>query len=253
MDHKTLIIVAVLAGLAAGSAITALADRLLTDAPTWVTGRSRCPLCKKELRALDLIPLLSFFALRGRCRSCAKPISWSYPVIEAVTAFLFFASAATTATPGAVIRNWIIIFILLTVFIVDARASVIPDELMLPALVFAVIWSVVFHAPEPRSMMMGAIAGGGFFAAQYFISRGRWIGDGDIRLGAFLGAILGWPLVIPALLISYWIGALGAIGLVAAGKKKWGSEIPFGTFLAAGGIIMLFAGGAFAKWYAGFF
>lgn len=239
MDHETLaIVIAAVAGLIAGSAITALAARVIAE-ESWVRGRSRCQSCRRELAAADLIPVLSYLLLRGKCRYCRKPIGWQYPAIELVTTALFVLFAAFEPFSGALVRDWLIVAVLIAVFVVDARASIIPDELMIPALIGAVVWSISFHTPEPTLMAIGAAVGGGFFALQYFISRGKWIGGGDIRLGAFLGAVLGWPLVLPALLLAYWSGAAVGIGLVVVGRKKWGSEIPFGTFLSAAGVAVL--------------
>lgn len=243
-----LILVAVVAGLIVGSALTALTDRIIRG-DSWVRGRSRCPACLKELRPRDLVPLVSFFALRGRCRACAQPIRWTYPAIEVATAALFVLAAVLAPTPGLLIRNCFIIAVLVAVFVIDARASIIPDEITLPALGVAVVWSILFRVPDLQDMLIGLVVGGGFFAVQYFISRGRWIGSGDIRLGAFLGAVLGWPYVALALLLAYWIGAIVALGFVASGKKKWGSEMPFGTFLSVAGIITLFAYEPITAWF----
>lgn len=249
MNNETWVIaMAATAGLVAGSAVTALAARVIAE-ESWLHGRSRCRSCRRELAAADLIPVLSFVLLRGKCRYCRKSIGWQYPAIEFATAALFVILAFLEPFSGALVRDWFIVAVLVAVFVIDASASIIPDELTLPALGVAVVWSILFRVPDPRDMVIGLVAGGGFFAVQYAVSRGKWIGSGDIRLGAFLGAVLGWPHIALALLLAYWIGAIVALGFVASGKKKWGSEMPFGTFLSAAGIITLFAYGPITAWF----
>jgi prepilin signal peptidase PulO-like enzyme (type II secretory pathway) len=104
----------------------------------------------------------------------------------------------------------------------------------------------------PLSLALGIALGAGFFAAQYAVSGGRWIGGGDIRLGALMGALLGWQSLLVALFLAYVSGALVAVPLLARRTKQWGSTIPFGTFLSVGALIALYFGADIIAWYVGY-
>jgi prepilin signal peptidase PulO-like enzyme (type II secretory pathway) len=104
---------------------------------------------------------------------------------------------------------------------------------------------------NPLTLVLGIAFGAGFFGSQYAISGGRWIGGGDIRLGAVMGALLGWKLLLVALFVSYVSGATVGLAMIAAGRKEWGSKIPFGTFLSVGSIIALYFGVQAVRWYVG--
>ena len=217
-----------------------------------------CPHCRTVLSPRDLVPLVSFCVLRGRCRSCHRRISWQYPLVELGTALLFgmalIVSASRGGAPesldawGFLLRDWFAIAVLLVVFLHDLRFGLVFDRVVLPAIAVVLLANALMGVPW-ESYVLGVIVGAGFFLLQYLISRGKWVGAGDIRLGAFMGALLGFPHVLIALLLAYVSGALTGLVLVKAGKKRLGSQIPFGAFLAPATVITLFWGPQILAWY----
>ncbi|MEK7545514.1 MAG: prepilin peptidase [Patescibacteria group bacterium] len=248
--------VALFIGLAIGSFLNVVIGRLRSGETGW-RSRSRCPDCHAVLRPSELVPLFSFLALRGRCRSCSKPISWQYPMVELSTALLFLSAFwlrggdAGVLGGGAllVLRDWIFIAALTVVFVIDLRDMVVFDSVTLPMIAIAFLFNLAAGA-DALDLFLAAAAGAGFFLFQYVISRGRWIGGGDIRIGGMMGAMLGFPGVILALFASYVIGAVAALGLLAAGKARWSGQMAFGTFLSVGTLLALFFGQSIMAWYA---
>lgn len=112
----------------------------------------------------------------------------------------------------------------------------------------ATVWFGWLSIP---SMLVGALVGMGFFLAQYVVSKGRWIGGGDIRLGLFMGIILGWPLILVALFLAYVGGAIFVIPFLIMGKKQFASKIPFGTYLSVATVVAMFWGEKLVDWYIG--
>lgn len=248
-------LVIALLGLAIGSFLNVVIGRLRSGETGW-RSRSQCPDCHAVLRPSDLVPLFSFVVLRGRCRSCQKPISWQYPIVEFATAALFLAafwlhggSTGLQIGPSMLLRDWLFIAGLTIVFTVDLRDMVVFDSVTIPLAIIAFIFNLALGA-DPVNLLLAAVVGGGFFLLQYVISRGRWIGGGDIRIGAMMGLMLGFPGVLLALFLSYVGGAAAALVLLAAGKAKWSSQMAFGTFLSAATVLVLFFGQGLLAWYA---
>jgi prepilin signal peptidase PulO-like enzyme (type II secretory pathway) len=243
-------------GLAIGSFLNVVIGRLRSGETAW-RSRSRCPDCHAVLRPSELVPLLSFVILRGRCRSCQKPISWQYPGVEFSTMALFLASyfvhgAATGLLSGGAVlmaRDFVFIAGLTVVFVVDLLDRVVFDSVTIPMIVIAFAFNLAVGAVW-WNLLLAAAVGGGFFLLQFVVSKGRWIGGGDIRIGAMMGMMLGFPGVLLALFLAYVVGALAAVALLAMGKAKWSSQMAFGTFLTAATMIVLFFGQPMLAWYA---
>lgn len=247
-------------GLAVGSFLNVVIARL--PAGQRISGRSRCPRCGQPIVWWQNIPLLSFFVLSRRCSSCGKPISWQYPAVEAATAVLFALVAVKYAalivigqdqsfilhTLFLILRDWFFVAVLVVIFVIDLRHYLILDIVTLPAAAAALAVNMLL-GKSLAELVIGGILGVGFFAVQYALSRGRWIGDGDIRLGLLLGVMLGWPGLPLALFVAYCVGALVGLLLIAAGVKQFGSRVPLGTFLAAGGAAALLYGEPMLRWY----
>lgn len=238
-------------GLIIGSFLNALIWRIYVRRSV-VKGRSICPECKHVLVAKDLVPLLSFVWQQGRCRYCHERISWQYPLVELSMAVAFAALVATFGLSWVGAWYAVVACLLLLIFVLDFRYSIIPDSVSLPLLVLGAlsIWTTGLPWTD---MLIGVGVGGGFFLLQWLVSRGKWIGDGDIRLGAAMGAMLGWKLLLVALFLAYVAGAMIGLILLVRGKKTMESKIPFGTFLAAATLVCLFWGNWLVGWYLGLF
>ncbi|MFH0892316.1 MAG: prepilin peptidase [Candidatus Falkowbacteria bacterium] len=224
-----------------------------------ILGRSYCPHCRQKIAWYDNIPILSFMVLRGRCRHCRQSISWQYPVVELITGILFVMSFNVNFQFSAysqysisdvlsLIKFWFILSVMIIVFIYDLRWYLILDIVTLPACAFVFLINLALGM-NWQNLLISGIIGGGFFLLQFAVSRGRWIGGGDIRLGLLMGLSLGWPGIITSLTLAYFIGAFIGLGLIAAGKKKLGSKVPMGVFLSVAAIITLFWGEGIVEWY----
>lgn len=212
--------------------------------------RSACPHCAAVLMPVDLIPVLSFMLLRGKCRKCAQPISWQYPLVETVTGVLGGLVAWHFGLSGEAAVYVVFAWVLLFIFLYDLKHQMILDIITLPAIALAIV-AAVFLDWDLQAAAIGGLLGGGFFALQFIASKGRWIGGGDIRLGALMGIVLGWQLLIGALFIAYVGGALIALVLIAFKRAKLQSRIPFGVFLTIAAVVMLLYGQEIIDWYIG--
>src|SRR3989344_7355422 len=235
-------------GLVVGSFLNAVLCRWHSG-DSIASGRSLCPHCGHRLVARDLIPLLSFIWLFGRCRFCGQKISWQYPAIEALTAGIFvllylkFGSSLELAIAMFFASSLIVIAVF------DFKHYLILDKVLLPVGAAAIIWNFFGD-----SLVPGLVSGLGlalFFGLQYVLSRGRWIGLGDVKLGFVLGNILLWPLSLCMLMLAYFSGAVVGILLMALGKKQMSSRLPFGSFLAFSAIITMLWGDKIVAWYSG--
>ncbi len=241
------ILFSALIGLIIGSFLNSLLFRIHADVP--LSGRSKCLVCEEPISPYDLIPVVSYFLLRGRCRKCKAVISWQYPLIEATCALLFALLAFHL--PGLSFYNLAFpeflrlatfTTFLVIVFIYDVRYGYILDQFTLPGMMLALLFNMALGSVALSSMIFGAIAVGGIFALQFIVSKGKWIGDGDIRMGILMGLMLGLSSGLLALFLSYIIGAIFAVGLLIARKKKLQSHLPLGTFLAFGTFLVLLYG-----------
>ena len=247
-----------------------------------ILGRSYCTNCKKQLAWYDNFPLLSFVLLKGKCRHCGAKISWQYPLVELATSILFvYAFYRHFGVDNFqqilnfkfeilnLLKDWFLIAAMVVIFVIDLRWYLILDVISLPAAAIILILNLLAGDPiynlcrlenlwscNPLSwsgLLISAIIGGSFFLFQFIVSRGRWIGGGDIRLGLLMGLALGWPQILIALMLAYFSGSIVGLSLMAFGKKQWGSMLPFGVFLAPATIATLFWGKKIVHWYINIF
>jgi len=254
----SLTFIAFVVGAFIGSFLNALLWRLHTGESILV-GRSYCPKCGHVLGALDLVPIFSFLALRGRCRHCKDVIHPSYMAVELVAGALFaaFAAKAFAASPvigpedvARLLLSWFAASGFIVVFVYDLRYMLIPRSVTAVVTVIGFAGGVML-GQDPFLLLLAVIVGAGVFYAQYVVSRGKWIGGGDMHVGAMMGAVLGWPLIGLALFLSYVVGAFYGIALIASKQKGWKSEIPFGTFLSASAVFCMLYGESALAWYLG--
>ncbi len=236
-------------GLVLGSFFNVVIHRLPRGESLSTPG-SHCPQCDAPVRPYDNVPVLSWLVLRGRCRDCGAPISARYPLVELATGLLF---AAVVVAKGADRDVWLglaLVAALVPSALIDLEHRIIPNAIMLPAAVAApVILALTRPEDLVEHLIAGAAAGGFLLVAVLAYPRG--MGMGDVKLAGVLGLYLGAS-VAPAMLIAFLAGTLvGAAVMarkgVAEGRK---TAVPFGPFLALGGLVGLFAGPAIVAWYA---
>ncbi|EKD46971.1 MAG: hypothetical protein ACD_66C00276G0008 [uncultured bacterium] len=250
-----------LGGICVGSFLNTIIFRSQKNIP--IRERSKCMKCMKPIHWIDKLPIISFFNLNGRCRNCSSVISWQYPMVEMVTGLLFGLLFVRAMFGYGFLgfedqSEWIIVFIrdvliaclLLIIFVYDFRYSIILDRFSVTAVVIALLANLYLGA-DPTWLLLAGLFIGAFFGVQFLVSRGKWVGSGDIRMGLLMGFYLGIELGIVALFLSYIIGALAGIFLIAFKHRKPESHVPFGTFMAIAMIITLFFGQAIAGWYLG--
>lgn len=248
-----LLILSFILGAGVGSFVNVLAARTVAGKSIFLP-RSFCDACARPLWRRDMIPVLSFFLLHARCRFCHAKFSWQYPIVELATGLLFALAAwlppqfhgLVHETGVTIVHAWIAVTALVALFLTDLRAMVLPDRITLPAIATLLIIDLLFLKMDVRALGLAALLGGGFFLIQYLISRGRWVGSGDIRMGVLIAMILGsWQIVGLALMLSYILGALVSLPLLVTKKKHLQSKVPLGVFLAIGTLVTLFGGSWF--------
>jgi leader peptidase (prepilin peptidase) / N-methyltransferase len=251
-------------GAAIGSFLNVVIYRTTTG-EGWVKGRSHCETCKKTIAWFDNIPLLSFLVLRGRCRHCKKSLSLSHPVVEGLTGLLFvwwyfagFFFFQLTQQPFTILQPlfWLAVgLILLAIFIIDFKYMIIPDQLVAALFVLVIFYRVgltMFGEMQVRDLALSLATMAGSTALLFmiwYITRGRGIGFGDVKLALPLGLLLGWPRAIVWIFGSFMLGAAVGIALIVMKKAKMKTALPFGPFLVAGTLISLIWGDQLFHWY----
>jgi leader peptidase (prepilin peptidase)/N-methyltransferase len=267
---------AVLLGLAIGSFLNVVIHRLprmmerdwaaqcadlrgetpaATEPYSLLVPRSHCPHCNRPVGALENIPVLSFLVLRGCCRGCSQPISWRYPVVEALTGLLFgvvaWALGPTLAAAGAM--GFVAAMIALT--FIDFDTQLLPDDITLPLLWAGLLFNVSGTYTDLTSAVIGAAAGYLSLWIVYWLFKlatgKEGMGYGDFKLLAAIGAWLGWKVLPLTILLSSFVGALVGIALIVVAKRGRNIPIPFGPYLATAGVIALFWGKPLTQAYLG--
>jgi leader peptidase (prepilin peptidase)/N-methyltransferase len=235
-------------GATVGSFLNVVAYRL-PRRESLIHPGSRCPGCGTAIKAYDNVPVLAWLWLRGRCRSCKARISPRYPIVEALTAALAVSVVLVKHSAADIALGLTLVGILVPVALIDLEHRIIPNKITLPAAVAAVAIGLALHpAGVPEQLIAGAGAGG--FLLAFLLAYPRGMGMGDVKLAAVLGLFLGRSVAVAILggvLIGALVGGLVMARLgVAQGRK---TAVPFGPFLALGGIIALLAGPDIVHWY----
>ena len=240
-------------GLIIGSFLNCLIWRIYKEET--LGGRSYCPKCRKQIAWHDNIPLLSFVMLGGRCRHCHKSISWQYPLVELITALLFWLTFRTvmlqSLSPYLLVRDWLIITTLIIIFVYDLRWQLIPMNVLWPMTAIIFVFNILVGLDWRMSLIYGVLFAG-FFALQYFLTKKKGLGEGDIWLGLFLG--LAFPnayQLLLVILVAYCLGSFTGLVLMVKKKKGWRSKMALGPFLAFGAIITLIWSEPVINWYLG--
>jgi leader peptidase (prepilin peptidase)/N-methyltransferase len=272
-----IIVALVILGLALGSFVNALVwrvreqevesakkkpDKAYLKTLSIRRGRSICPNCKHQLAAKDLLPLLSWLALKGKCRYCKKPISVQYPLVEAGTALLFVASyiwwpVALHGVQTALFATWLALAVgLVALLVYDLKWFLLPNRILYPlgciATLYALIGIIASDNPAEAllNVILAVLIGGGLFYVLFQMSKGKWIGGGDVKLGWVLGLIVGTPAKsVLVIFLAALLGTIVSLPLLFAERLKKSSLIPFGPFLILAAIIVVFFGHDMLNWY----
>jgi leader peptidase (prepilin peptidase)/N-methyltransferase len=246
------ILFAFLFGTTVGSFLNVCIHRLPKE-ESIVTPRSHCPACLTTIRAVDNIPLLSFALLRGRCRACGNPISWRYPLVEALTGLLF---ALTVAQFGVTLQTaFLLAFLsaLVVMSFIDLDHQIIPNAITLPGIPLGLLAGLLLGEPPLLDRVIGALVGAGFLYLVLFYGGALYgqdaMGEGDLNLIAMVGAFLGWKAVAVTILLGCLFGSVVGLLLMAIRRVGRRQHIPFGPFLSAGAIVALFWGDRLIAWY----
>jgi leader peptidase (prepilin peptidase)/N-methyltransferase len=235
-------------GLIFGSFFNVVAHRLPRGASIATPG-SCCPGCRTPIKPYDNVPVLSWLWLRGRCRACGDPISFRYPLVEVLTAVLAVAVVLVKHSAHDIALGLLLVGILVPIALIDLEHRIIPNKITLPAALAAICIGLATRPPGvPEQLIAGAAAGG--FLLVFALAYPRGMGMGDVKLAAVLGLFLGRSVAV-GLLVGVLAGALfGATIIarlgVAKGRK---TAVPFGPFLAFGGLVALLVGPAIVRWY----
>jgi leader peptidase (prepilin peptidase) / N-methyltransferase len=246
-------------GLIFGSFATAIAYRIPRKES--LGGRSRCPECGATISAAQNVPLFSYLFLRGRCRNCGARIHWRYPVIELFSAILFVAALLRFELTFRAAVYAALFWVLLVLTAIDLEHKLLPNRLVYPAFItgWVLLTVLAFVEGTPRALIDAAIGmlifGGFFFLVAFIYPAG--MGGGDVKLafvlGTFLGYLGGFGLVLLGMFVSFLIGGIVGVAVMAitGGGRKM--QVPFGPFMAVGTLVTIFCGDALLDLYLGSF
>lgn len=250
-------------GTVVGSFLNTVAYRSVYGGSVF-SGRSFCPRCKHDLSTRDLIPLVSYFTLRGRCRYCSKKISVQYPIVEAATgivfafvflywfqsieSFTYHASRITFLDYFGLVYLLFLVSILIVLAVTDIVDGLLPNSVVLPSIVIVASYKLFLlfagnHTLSSLSLdfLSAFLAAAAFFAIVY-LSKEKALGGGDVKLIFLLSLIVGWPILLLNLFLAFLTGGIVAVMLILLGKKRFGQSLPLGPFLNLGTFISIFYG-----------
>ena len=238
-------------GLIVGSFLNVCISRLpRRESVVWPA--SHCTKCGRNLSWFENIPVASWLALRGRCRTCHASIGLTYPVVELVTAVTFAGGYVIYGPTPLLAVRLLFACAMIVLFVIDLRHRILPNVITLPGIVVGLVCSVMLP-PGWLASLIGAIAGGGILfaiAELYYRVRGvEGLGMGDVKMLAMIGAFLGWQLTLVTLLLASFSGSVIGVTLIATGRGRTQTALPFGTFLAVGALIAAVSGEALLAWY----
>ena len=209
---------------------------------------SRCTSCQHPLRPWHNLPIVSFAALRGRCAFCQEPISWRYPLVESLGGLLYLVGYHQLGLSVHAFAYALLVTALLIVAFIDLAHLIIPDAVTLPGIVAGAAIALLPSSIGFANAVAGACLGGGIFFL-IALAYPAGMGGGDVKLIAMIGAFVGWQAVLVAIILSAFCGALIGLTLILLGLRGRRDPVPFGPFLAIGGITAMLWGEALLAWY----
>lgn len=239
-------------GAVVGSFLNVCICRLPEDKSV-VFPPSACPKCGYQLRWYDNVPFISFLLLRAKCRSCHAPISWRYPLVEALNGLLTLLLFMKFGISLTFLAMFIFCSSLVVITIIDLDHQIIPDEISLPGIVVGFIFACFLPWNGWLNSLLGILLGGGslFLVAWGYekLTGKEGMGGGDIKLLAMMGAFLGWRSVLFIIFSASLVGSVIGVTAMLIQKKDGKLAIPFGPFLAFGAILYVFYGRQIITWY----
>jgi leader peptidase (prepilin peptidase)/N-methyltransferase len=246
--------IAFLAGLIIGSFLNVCIHRIPAEESIVWPG-SRCPSCRSAVRWYDNLPVLSYFALGGRCRDCATRISLRYPAVELLTAIAFAVLWSRGFPPPVATLYCVLAACYIVISFIDIDHKIIPDVITIPSLWVAPLVAVVIGQISLKESLIGIAVGGGVLwaiAAGYEkIRKQEGMGFGDVKLLAMVGGFQGWEASLFSLIIGSILGTIVGLSLMIARRGRLDMEIPFGPFIIAGAVLHMLGGPAIISWYLG--
>jgi leader peptidase (prepilin peptidase)/N-methyltransferase len=217
---------------------------------------SRCPACGGRILPHDNVPILSFLWLRGRCRACRAPISFRYPLVEAMNGCGYVWIVWQFGLGGATAAYAALFSALLVVTFIDFDHQIIPDRITLPGIPLGIACAATVLPIGVIDSVLGVLLGGGLlwlmaWASPYLFGK-EGMGGGDIKLLAMVGAYLGWEPVLLTVLVGASAGAVTGLSLIALKRLRRDQYLPFGPFLALGAVVAMFFFHHIKAWYVGF-
>lgn len=229
----------------------------VTEQPRYnlVIPRSACPKCQHAIGALENIPVISYLVLGGKCRHCRTPISARYPLVEALSGLLLGLASWHFGYSSMAVAAWVIILALVALTFIDLDTYLLPDDITLPLLWLGLLYNLNSGFTDLSSAVIGAALGYLLLWAVYWLFKlvtgKEGMGYGDFKLLAALGAWFGWQLLPAVILLSSIAGSIIGILLIVLTKRGRENPIPFGPYLALGGIAALFFGQSLSQLYLG--
>ncbi|OQA52631.1 MAG: Type 4 prepilin-like proteins leader peptide-processing enzyme [candidate division WS2 bacterium ADurb.Bin280] len=243
-------VLAFIFGAAIGSFATCVKDRLETNEPIFVD-RSKCLSCNKKLNALELVPVFSFIFLKGRCRTCKKTIPWDLFATEifgGLMALVLYLNLGLSAPSVLLFLSLIFFFV---ASLCDIKERQVDLRIFLIGLFFALAFAILSLGSylDALKIIYGIASATILPAAFFYFSKERWMGLGDVFFAIWAGLICNFPISIVAIALSFFLGALFGIILIAVKGRKGGTQVPFGPFIFAGTLISLFYGNEILNFY----
>ncbi|KAB2951307.1 prepilin peptidase [Heliorestis acidaminivorans] len=245
------LIVTFIIGTVIGSFLNVVIYRLPREKSV-VTPPSACGSCETELKWNDLIPLISYILLKGRCRYCEESFSIRYPLIELLNGLSYLLIYLAFGPTITAVAYMFLLSVLIAVVYIDLDFMIIPDKLMLTAFIAGIPLTLLQSLHTFTTGLIGALVGGGILLLIAILSKGG-MGGGDIKLAAVLGLYLGWPQILLILFLSFFIGAIAGIAIVLRKGKTMKEAIPFGPYLALAAVIVIFWGPQLLNLYKSFY
>ena len=245
-----LAVVSLLLGLVVGSFLNVVIYRLPRK-ESLVRPASHCPSCGNPVRWHDNVPVVGWVILRGKCRDCGQRISVRYPLVEAITGIAFLLCFLRFGVDWPLLVAWAFVAATVAVAFIDYDHRIIPDKIVLPGLVVGLIASIAIN-PQDWWKYLAASAGAATFMFALAMIWANGMGPGDIKMAAFMGAVLGSGVLV-ALFAAFFIGAVAGVVLMATHKRTRKDSIPFGPYLAIGAVLAVFLGQMLLHSYLGIY